>query len=355
MSDVPLLGLAMIVRNESAVIQRCLDSVKDHIGYWTIVDTGSTDGTPYLIRESLSNIPGVLYDRPWVDFGHNRSELMELARGSAQQLLLIDADMVMHLDGDGMSSVDVDADINEVLVRGDVEYQMPYMVRGDREWRFTGTTHEYLDGGFEKRSHRLMGVSFQHFGDGGSRSDKFIRDEKLLRQQIELDPANPRWYFYLAQTRQNLGDVEGAIAAYRHRIEMGGWDEEIYWSLLCIGEILEARGDWAEATIALLAAWEFRPTRAESLMVLATGFRQRHMYASAKLYAELGQKIKMPDDRLFVRRWIYEWGLTFEGSVADWWLGDTETSRETWKALLARPDLDDAHRASIEGNLNLPH
>jgi glycosyltransferase involved in cell wall biosynthesis len=102
--------------------------VKDHIGYWTIVDTGSTDGTPYLIRESLADIPGVLYDRPWVDFGRNRSELMELARGSAQQLLLIDADMVMHLDVDGMSSVDVDADINEILVRGDVEYQMPYMV-----------------------------------------------------------------------------------------------------------------------------------------------------------------------------------------------------------------------------------
>jgi len=353
MSDVPFLGLAMIVRNESLVIQRCLDSVKDHIAYWTIIDTGSTDGTPYLIRESLAHIPGVLYDRPWVNFGHNRTELMELAYGSARQLLLIDADMVMVLPESGLSRVDPDADINEVLVLGDVEYQMPYIVSGERAWKFHGATHEYLDGDFEKRTNRLTGVSFHHFGDGGSRSDKFTRDEKLLRQQIQIDPDNPRWYFYLAQTRQNLGDSEGAIAAYRRRIEMGGWDEEVFWSMLCIGELLEARGDWPEATIALLSAWEFRPTRAESLMVLATGFRQRNMYATSRLYAELGKSVSLPEDQLFVRRWVYDWGLDFELSVAQWWLGENGAAIEMWNQLLQRSDVDNAHRTAIESNLNL--
>jgi tetratricopeptide (TPR) repeat protein len=353
MNEIPRLGLAMIVRNESAVIERCLQSVKDHIGYWTIVDTGSTDGTPYKIRELLSEIPGVLYDRPWVDFGHNRSELMELARGTAQQLVLLDADMVMLTNGFGVSSIDLEADINELLVSGGVEYKMPYIVRGDRPWRFHGSTHEYLDGDFEKRTHFASGVSFLHHGDGGSKSDKFVRDEAMLRRQIQSEPDNPRWFFYLAQTRQNLGDSEGALVAFRRRIEMGGWDEEVFWSMLSIGEILEARGDWAEATIALLAAWEFRPSRAESLMILATGFRSRNMFASAKLYAELGQKIPIPADRLFVRRWIYEWGLDFEQSVANWWLGDAIEAQKTWQALLKRTDLDDAHRLAVESNLTL--
>jgi len=353
MSDVPILGLAMIVRNESAVIERCIRSVKDHIGYWTIVDTGSTDGTPYKIRELLSEIPGVLYDRAWVDFGHNRSELMQLARGTAQQLVLLDADMVMLTNGFGVSSIDLEAEINELLVSGGVEYKMPYIVRGDRPWRFHGSTHEYLDGNFEKRTHYASGVSFLHHGDGGSKSDKFVRDEAMLRRQIQSEPDNPRWFFYLAQTRQNLGDAEGALVAFRRRIEMGGWDEEVFWSMLSIGEILEARGDWAEATIALLAAWEFRPSRAESLMVLATGFRSRNMFASAKLYAELGQKIPIPADRLFVRRWVYDWGLDFEQSVANWWLGDALEAQKTWQALLKRTDLDDAHRLAVESNLTL--
>jgi glycosyltransferase involved in cell wall biosynthesis len=343
----------MIVRNEAAVIERCLRSIKDHIGYWTIIDTGSTDGTPYIIRELLSEIPGALYDRPWVDFGHNRTELMELARGTAQQLVLLDADMVVLIGGDGVSSIDIEADINELLVSGGVEYKMPYIVHGDRPWRFHGSTHEYLDGDFEKRTHFVNGVSFFHHGDGGFKSDKFVRDEILLRRQIRSEPDNPRWYFYLAQTRQNLGDSEGAIAAFRRRIELGGWDEEVFWSLLSIGELLEARGDWPEATIALLAAWEFRPTRAESLMVLASGFRSRNMYATAKIYAELGQNIPLPQDRLFVRRWVYDWGLDFEQSVAGWWMGSTEAARTTWQTLLARTDLDEAHRDAIESNLIL--
>ena len=41
--------LNMIVRNESSVIQRCLDSVKGFIDYWVIVDTGSIDGTQKIV------------------------------------------------------------------------------------------------------------------------------------------------------------------------------------------------------------------------------------------------------------------------------------------------------------------
>ena len=65
----PTICLTMIVKNESQVIRRCIDSVKDYISYWVIVDTGSTDGTQDLIKEIMTeyNIPGELHERPWVD------------------------------------------------------------------------------------------------------------------------------------------------------------------------------------------------------------------------------------------------------------------------------------------------
>ena len=73
--------LNMIVKNEIAVIARCLESVKSFIDYWVIVDTGSTDGTQAMIQSIMQDIPGELHERPWRDFGFNRTEAAELARG----------------------------------------------------------------------------------------------------------------------------------------------------------------------------------------------------------------------------------------------------------------------------------
>ena len=51
---MPSLCLCMIVKNESAVITRCLRSVKPIIDYWVICDTGSSDNTKELIAEHLA-------------------------------------------------------------------------------------------------------------------------------------------------------------------------------------------------------------------------------------------------------------------------------------------------------------
>ena len=67
----------MIVRDEVDVLGRCFDSCRELIDHWVICDTGSTDGTQDLIRRELAGIPGELHEHDWVDFGHNRSELMD--------------------------------------------------------------------------------------------------------------------------------------------------------------------------------------------------------------------------------------------------------------------------------------
>jgi glycosyltransferase involved in cell wall biosynthesis len=88
----------MIVKDEASVIRRCLDGVRPLLDHWVIVDTGSVDGTQQIIRDSLAGLPGELHERPWRDFGHNRTEALRLADACADYLFVIDADEVIELD-----------------------------------------------------------------------------------------------------------------------------------------------------------------------------------------------------------------------------------------------------------------
>ncbi|MHB8492340.1 MAG: glycosyltransferase, partial [Solirubrobacteraceae bacterium] len=128
--------LCMIVRDETEVIERCLASVRGLIDTWVICDTGSADGTPAAIESALAGIPGQLHRCPWVDFGHNRSELMRLARGAADYLLLLDADMTVAVEGPLPATLSA----NSYLLRhrDEPEYWIKRLVRGDQGWRFVG-------------------------------------------------------------------------------------------------------------------------------------------------------------------------------------------------------------------------
>jgi len=69
------LCLNMIVKNESKIITRLLDSVVNLLDSYCICDTGSTDNTVELIETYFrqKNIPGKIVHEPFRDFGYNRS------------------------------------------------------------------------------------------------------------------------------------------------------------------------------------------------------------------------------------------------------------------------------------------
>ena len=61
--DAITVSLCMIVKNEEAVLRRCLDGVKDLMDEIIIVDTGSTDRTKEIAKEYT----GLVYDFEWCD------------------------------------------------------------------------------------------------------------------------------------------------------------------------------------------------------------------------------------------------------------------------------------------------
>ena len=62
MRTMTRICLNMIVKNESRIIKRCLDSILPLIDSYCIIDTGSTDGTQEIILETLKDLPGELIE-----------------------------------------------------------------------------------------------------------------------------------------------------------------------------------------------------------------------------------------------------------------------------------------------------
>jgi glycosyltransferase involved in cell wall biosynthesis len=87
----------MIVKNESKVILRLLQSVLPIIDGYCICDTGSTDNTIELIETFFreKNIPGKVIQEPFQDFGYNRSfALKACEQMNAEYILLLDAPVI---------------------------------------------------------------------------------------------------------------------------------------------------------------------------------------------------------------------------------------------------------------------
>lgn len=340
------IGLAMIVRDEAAVIERCLASVMPLIDHWTICDTGSKDRTAELIETSLSSLPGRLYHDDWRDFAHNRTLLMERAAGTADYLLLIDADMTVQ-PPDTLPSLTADA----YLLRhgGDIDYVIPRLVRGDRKWRFEGPTHEYLATEGPMQSEILEALLIEHHGDGGMRREKLERDAQLLEARLDADPDDARSVFYLAQTERDRGNVRRAIELYARRVELDGWDEEVFYAAYQHGVLL-AHADPDAAVPLLLAAFEKRPTRAEPLYELARLSRAAERYEAAHMFATRGLELPYPQDWLFVHRDVYRWGLLFELSIAAYWVGRPGQALEANDRLLEAGGLPEEIEASVREN-----
>jgi glycosyltransferase involved in cell wall biosynthesis len=349
LSQTPSICLAMIVRDEAAVIERCIESVRDRVDTWVICDTGSSDGTPDLVRRALDGIPGELHERPWVDFGHNRSELLELARGKADYLLLLDADMTAEWTGDWPAGAP-----QACLVRlpsPELDYRLPLLVDASLRWRSEGVTHEYLTTDDQHTSGPVDHLLVHHHLDGGTRADKFERDRDLLLADWERRPSE-RTAFYLAQTYRDLGDWEAAVRWYDRRAGMGGFDEEVFYSRFQVGVGRAELGDWPAALSDLIAAWELRPARLEPLYEIVSRLRLREEYRAAHALVQAGLGKGPPADILFVYPWVYRWGLLFEYSITAYWVGELREAFDACERLLALDDLPGVYRKQTRENKN---
>lgn len=308
--------LNMIVKNERPVIERCLASVKPWIDSWVIVDTGSTDGTQEAIRTFLKDIPGELYERPWKNFGHNRDEALQLAKGKADYILFIDADEVLigTFDKEALST---DIYLAAVCVQKDpyVALQRAFLLKDPLDWHWKGVIHEKIECSKPEVSWQsLPQLEVSALAKDGNRSQdpkKFLKDAQVLEQALLDEPDNSDYLYYLAQSYYSGGEFEKALSIYEKRSQIEeGWDQYTFWSKYQVAFLQQLLGKNPDVFLRKYSeAYQFRPTRAEPLARMANYYFEQKNYLLGYLIAQFGSKIPCPTDFIYVEHWVYSYGM----------------------------------------------
>lgn len=341
-----MIVLTMIVKDEAPVIRRCLESVKPFIDAWVIVDTGSSDATFSIVEEVMDGIPGHIGISSWKNFAHNRNEVLDIARMAYPDAyaLTIDADEVLA----GFPALDVSGDHDGYMLPVEyagTRYDRLALVRLDKPWRWEGVVHELLTlEGADIGYLPAPTIVVSHDGARSRDPETYRKDAALLEAHLAEHPDDPRAQFYLAQSYRDAGAGEAAIRAYTKRAaNESGYQAERWHSLWQMAQLYDASGtetyeDWAAE--AYLDAYDFDPTRAESLVDLARLERLRERFSVALMYAREACRILQPDrGALFVDQSAYTWRCWDERAMAAYYCGEyVEAAQAARTALSHAPE-----------------
>ena len=365
--NVPKLCLNMIVKNESKVIMRLLQSVATIVDGYCICDTGSTDNTVEIIETFFKDrgIPGKIIYEPFRDFGYNRTFAAKACQTipNMDYLLLLDADMI--LTGDALRPENViafkqslKADCQHIF-QGSPQYYYKNVriMRNYRGYSYWGVTHEYVSTpeGTTYEEVPMHSLFINDIGDGGAKIDKFERDIRLLTKGLEENPNNDRYTFYLANSYRDAGQTEKAIETFRKRIEIGGWIEEVWHSHYNIGNCYKSLGEMEKAICAWTEAFQAHPKRVESLFEVIHHYRLHGKNELAYLYYAAAdnsmRRWGASNDFLFLQKDIYDYKLLYEMSIIGYYVNyNNYPMTNICMKTLAYPYLPDSTKNNIMNN-----
>jgi predicted O-methyltransferase YrrM/glycosyltransferase involved in cell wall biosynthesis len=273
-----LIHLCIMVKNAGPMFEKVLTENLPIIDRWTILDTGSTDGTQDIIRKVLKNKKGQLFEEPFINFRESRNRCLDLAGTVCKYNLMLDDTYVIREDlrnflnivrGDQFAS-----SYSLLIVSSDSEYYSNRVTMPERKHRYIYTIHEVIQ--FEGNKENVVipkNAAYIHdyradYMEERTKNRKHY-DLKLLNDMIEEDPTNPRHYYYMAQTYNCLEDSENAAKWFLKRAttELKGHDQEVFDSWFELGRLynFKLNKPWEECKKCYEESMKVDPLRPEGL------------------------------------------------------------------------------------------
>ena len=357
------LVLTQIVKNESHVVEKMLNSIKPIVDGICIVDTGSTDNTIEVINKwgKDNNIETYVFERPFDDFASCRNESFQKARemflskkdGHVYYNFWLDADETIEIDPKfNKQKLDKDLYMFNTYINT-MKYTRNELCRLDKNFEFYGPCHEFIINKDKNISSGLMeGITVRVEMTGGSWKGsipaKYISHAHVLEKYINNDRTDPRWIFYTAQSYhdsacfpdnrdENEDRLRRSMRYYKERISRpDGYPEEIFYSQYRIGTIMRAIEDpWSLTLNELMKAYNFDPLRGEPIKAIIDYYLAVGEWYNAYLFSSFAKKNyhgknPFPQRLLFVDETLYIWKFLEVHAAASFYTNHKDEAKQTY-------------------------
>lgn len=302
-----LIHLCIMVKNAGPLFEKVLEENLSVIDRWTILDTGSTDGTQDVVRKVLKNKKGKLYEEPFINFRESRNRCLDLAGKTCKYNLMLDDTYVIRenlrnflnvVRGDQFAS-----SYSLLIVSNDSEYYSNRVTMSDKGHRYIYTIHEVIQVEGNKET-VLIPKEATYIHDYRAdymekrTADRKQYDLKLLYDMIKEDPTNPRHYYYLAQTYICLEDYENAAIWFKRRAttELKGHIQEVFDSWFELGRTynFKLNKPWEECKKCYEEANKVDPTRPEPFYFIGIHYYVKGDKKIAYEYFQKGFELGYP-------------------------------------------------------------
>jgi predicted O-methyltransferase YrrM len=220
--------LCIMVKNGGPQFEQMLLDNMPHFDSWTILDTGSTDGTIDIINRVLvGKKKGQLFQEPFINFRDSRNRCLDLAGNRCKFITMLDDTYVIQgnirgflneIRGDQLAS-----SFTIYIQSDDTIYGSNRIIKNKSGLRYVHRIHEVIT---DKNNINIVipkefvTIDDRRFDYMETRTmERKQLDLKLLFEELEENPHDPRAYYYLAQTYNLLEDYEKAFYYFTKRAE----------------------------------------------------------------------------------------------------------------------------------------
>ena len=302
-----LIHLCIMVKNGGAQFEDMLKENLSLIDRWTILDTGSTDDTIEIINRVLvGKKKGNLFQEPFINFRDSRNRCLDLAGKSCKFILMLDDTYVVKGNlREFLNVVRSDQYSNSFTLfieSHDTKYGSNRIIKSESGLRYKHRIHEVITD--HNNINVVIPEEISHIFDGRFEymekrtMERKQLDLKLLFEEVDENPNDPRAYYYLAQTYNILEDYEKAFFYFKKRCEFvnAGFLQERVDAAFESARIanFKLNKPWEECEKLYNDCYKIDETRPESLYFIGIHYYLENNYNKAFGYLKKGFEIGFP-------------------------------------------------------------